>query len=347
MDVGGHVTLQQAGLYYPYIHFRDEAWLRTAYLYWPSMGRIVPSAYKTHDSNTVQTLRDASDFVIDVSPAPAVEQAGSLFMAALHRHGPVIRRLLQRAEAPGEVETEPIAFVHNTKVARGFSRELETHGFLSRRGAWHGGRHGEAVHRREPEEWIGTPSRLAAVYMCVLADLLARKNLLIPTTDHAGAFTAVGGWDIPKIMRALLDEPAGKTSRRGVDRPVPSEEGVALPALELAIPAGIEHIPLDRLVKVRTQHQPEFFAFRQAVASAAQELSQVPDDLDPVVLRPYIDDVLNRNFTLPQKELKKVLKVARWEWLPGVLNLKFSVPPGLVLAGAAVANPFFMAVGGL
>ncbi|MFC7266507.1 hypothetical protein [Streptomyces lutosisoli] len=33
--------LQRIGLYYPYVNFRDERWLKTAALYWPQMARIV------------------------------------------------------------------------------------------------------------------------------------------------------------------------------------------------------------------------------------------------------------------------------------------------------------------
>ena len=31
------------GLYYPFIHFKDEAWLKAITLYWDRVKRIVPS----------------------------------------------------------------------------------------------------------------------------------------------------------------------------------------------------------------------------------------------------------------------------------------------------------------
>jgi len=42
-----------SGLYYPFIHFKDEAWLKLTALYWDQMVRIVPKKYELHDSDTV------------------------------------------------------------------------------------------------------------------------------------------------------------------------------------------------------------------------------------------------------------------------------------------------------
>src|SRR5882762_5637745 len=51
--------MQQPGLYYPYIHVRDEAWLKAAALYWPSLRRIVPWGYRKHDSPAALRLVEA------------------------------------------------------------------------------------------------------------------------------------------------------------------------------------------------------------------------------------------------------------------------------------------------
>src|SRR5580700_11419841 len=47
------------GLYFPYIHVRDDAWLKIAALYWPSVRRLVPFGYVKHDSPTAQLFFDA------------------------------------------------------------------------------------------------------------------------------------------------------------------------------------------------------------------------------------------------------------------------------------------------
>jgi len=45
------------GLYYPFIHFKDEQWLKLSALYWDKMARIVPKDYDKKDSPTVKNSR--------------------------------------------------------------------------------------------------------------------------------------------------------------------------------------------------------------------------------------------------------------------------------------------------
>jgi len=49
-----------AALYYPFIHFKDDRWLKLSALYWDRIGRIVPSAYRTEDSETVRASGTSS-----------------------------------------------------------------------------------------------------------------------------------------------------------------------------------------------------------------------------------------------------------------------------------------------
>jgi hypothetical protein len=51
--------MQQPGLYFPFVHVRDNDWLREAALYWPSVRPLVPSGYDKHDSPTAQAFFDA------------------------------------------------------------------------------------------------------------------------------------------------------------------------------------------------------------------------------------------------------------------------------------------------
>jgi hypothetical protein len=60
--------LPRFGLYFPYIHFRDDDWVKVAALYWPKMARIVPAGYPIHDSDTVRALIDNLGWMVDVQP---------------------------------------------------------------------------------------------------------------------------------------------------------------------------------------------------------------------------------------------------------------------------------------
>src|ERR1700755_2441564 len=58
------------GLYYPYIHFRDDAWLKASALYWDKINRIVPDDMigLTDDSPTVRVLKEELGFIDDIPP---------------------------------------------------------------------------------------------------------------------------------------------------------------------------------------------------------------------------------------------------------------------------------------
>src|SRR4051812_29243664 len=75
---GSHVT-GGLGLYYPYIHFKDDAWVKLSALYWEHMARIVPEGYAVHDSDTVKRLSGELNFVHDLKPGPEKETVGKEF----------------------------------------------------------------------------------------------------------------------------------------------------------------------------------------------------------------------------------------------------------------------------
>src|SRR5258706_10807766 len=54
-----------SALYYPFIHFKSDRWLKLSALYWDDMSRIVPSRYQPEDT---QTVKDLGDFVKTVRP---------------------------------------------------------------------------------------------------------------------------------------------------------------------------------------------------------------------------------------------------------------------------------------
>ena len=49
-------------LYYPYIHFPDAAWLKTAILFWDRVARIVPEDFQPNDICT-QSTGPTCDFI--------------------------------------------------------------------------------------------------------------------------------------------------------------------------------------------------------------------------------------------------------------------------------------------
>src|SRR2546430_2443425 len=75
--------LPRFGLYYPYVHFREEHWLKMAALYWPRLARIVAPGFTIRDSEMVRRLAEELDFTIDLNPGPAIASVAPAFRAAL------------------------------------------------------------------------------------------------------------------------------------------------------------------------------------------------------------------------------------------------------------------------
>ena len=75
--------MRRPGLYFPFIHVRDDDWLKTAALYWPSIRRLVPRRYPKHDSPTARTFSDAG-ILRDEVPKSLVELHG-VGSAGYHR----------------------------------------------------------------------------------------------------------------------------------------------------------------------------------------------------------------------------------------------------------------------
>src|SRR5438309_8952196 len=72
------------GLYYPFIHFKDDRWVKLAALYWDRMARIVPQHYTTEDSETVRSL---GDFVESLPPSLVNPQLGETFSEFVSKNG--------------------------------------------------------------------------------------------------------------------------------------------------------------------------------------------------------------------------------------------------------------------
>ncbi|MFI9812194.1 hypothetical protein [Saccharothrix variisporea] len=58
-------------LYYPYVHLRDERWLKCAALYWPRLARLRVGDYTPEDSPTARALAQELDWLLEVDPRRA------------------------------------------------------------------------------------------------------------------------------------------------------------------------------------------------------------------------------------------------------------------------------------
>lgn len=104
--------MQRIGLYDPYVHFRDPAWLEAAALYSPETARVVSEGSRVSDPDHVRVLRDDPGFVRDIDPAEVVEVASRYMLRLVEERGEElwsrfgVRRTGEPAAADG-VNAEP------------------------------------------------------------------------------------------------------------------------------------------------------------------------------------------------------------------------------------------------
>jgi hypothetical protein len=91
--------MREFGLYYPYVHFRNDDWLKVAALYWPSMARLAAKGLPKRDTDVARELAETLDFVVDVDPAPAAAAVGVTFVNLAREHGAQLRTVFEVSDA--------------------------------------------------------------------------------------------------------------------------------------------------------------------------------------------------------------------------------------------------------
>jgi hypothetical protein len=204
--------MQRPGLYYPYVHVRDDAWLKVAALYWPSLRRIVPSGYLKHDSPTAQRLFEAS-ILRDEEPRRLLDPVGRDLATALQENAYklVPDYTIERAiadwdgynwsagSAQGQVTPE-LGWIHISKFPQNVINSLTVLGLAQR------GRPVDPIrdHSGMPEDWIGLHPVLAGVYMTVLAERISQAAQFQPLTDQVELRQAILNNGAESALRLLL-----------------------------------------------------------------------------------------------------------------------------------------------
>ena len=154
---------------------------------------------------TARALWQGTDALIDVSVKSVEDEVASDFIAVLEEHGERLRRRYGLATIIGE---EPRW--GSLENARSFpsDRWHELEWVHCDKMTWE---LVQALTDRVPAgtydfSWLGMHPDLAAVYLCALADLLARRNAMAAITDEPGLHTALNGWGTGTLAHVLLDQ---------------------------------------------------------------------------------------------------------------------------------------------
>jgi Family of unknown function (DUF6236) len=356
---GPQVRMPRMAVYYPYIHFRDERWLKVAALYWPRMVRIVSPDYPTRDSRLVAILKHELDFVVEHPPGPAAQEMVAPFTEFIATLGPQERaswRLSWKMayQDPADL-TPPQPPPALDSADETCTPPLEHYG--PRHWARPGGPAGVHTSELSPilakllvdaelavptrGEWLAMHPELAWIYKCRLTEEFARRNNLFATTDQVSAHAVVDGpFEIGHATDSAAQIPA--TAKHPE-----IATAFGLLAITAVVPRNLDQVPPEKIVEIRRRFGGQFDRWRQYIDAVGDDLAEQLHDVEsPVVLDAYLSEAVRHYAAAPVEDLRRGLVEVGVDAADLAINSKFQLPAGLAAAGL-LAQPHLAAAGGL
>jgi Family of unknown function (DUF6236) len=352
------------GLYYPYIHFRDEGWLKLSALYWDGMYRVVPYGVQLHDSDDVRALM-AANFIPTERPQgleEAVAEINPLFRDLIQRHGRALAIAGFGVEhsdswpqdpytaryAPPETSNAKLAYVFGEKMSPQLLSDLFGRGLTAT--------------RSDDPRWIGMHPKIASVYMTLLADAMATRLAARPVTSAIRDHVAVG-MTADRLAAHLLRnttpvktrdrtfrENLVKTLAQSPPGPTDVLETMGSVSLTYAVPASPQSLPVSKIVGFRERYADERRLFQLEIENLVSNLGELGDVRDPAAVERLLKHLYKKTLHAEIKKVEKALRGARIDTVPSALTTSFALPTGVVTALAAIGigvAPVIAATGGL
>ncbi|KPI18796.1 hypothetical protein OK006_10210 [Actinobacteria bacterium OK006] len=342
-------------LYYPWVRFQDDSWLKLALLTWDNIARIRPGGIGDADNELVRQIRAESDLIMDLTPSAAdLSAVSDAFEEVIGDRFDLPDDLRAVRDVSGSYSS-----LNELRFPRtGFDALKQTggsgSGTVPRDGLiWIyaeteicrvGGKMSDRARgilgalelavpdpRRGP--WLGMRPKVASVYLTVLADAVARHNQLSPVTDDPRAHTATGTLD--RLAQLLFGD---HTPAQRVENPQSAYLHFALNAV--IKPERLAHLPISKLIAFRQRYSAELAAFRQHVAELAPQLRTITQVENLQVAQAHLQGIYDTT-TKPQlDELRRALRGVGVGSVAGTLGLKIDLgaAAGTVLGGVAAAG---------
>ncbi len=184
---------------------------------------------------------------------------------------------------------------------------------------------------RDDFQWVGMHPRLVAVYSCVLANRIAQANALTPVTHDPRLFALPSHQTVDELSAIFLEDPAPNPPTSGRASVL-----YACTAVQTVIPAGIEQVPVEKIVQARRELSDEFDAFRAHVEALSEDFALLDGVEDPGILQSQLESMVERDLTKPVRELERGLRRLGMEPVRAVLGLKsLELPTVAALAAHA------------
>ncbi len=332
------------GLYYPFIHFRDEGWLKLTALYWDGMRRIVPVGASVNDSDEVRRLVDAG-FIRNKIPLDAAFQIAGPFRELINTHGDAMRvqfGVAQRDMWPDDIHTRLYAPGRDTKLAYVFDEKMDP----GLRSDLFG--HGLVASRSDNPRWIGMHPRLAKFYMLSLAEAMAPTLGAHPLTDATFDHVAVSGLTMDRLAAALLDRPefaVPAPANAGGEREV--EEAMASLAFRTVVPVDPGRIPAEKIIEFRQKYAEERGLFQAELARLTGGLAYLKDVNDPHEVEQHLKSEYDKTLAPRLEALRKGLHSANIDTAESAMAVSFALPAAVAAILTAVGLTLAPPVGGL
>ncbi|MGW0885706.1 DUF6236 family protein [Streptomyces sp. NPDC002671] len=341
-------------LYYPWVRFQDDSWLKLALLTWDNIARIRPGGIGDADNELVRQIRAETDFIMDLTPSAAdlsavsdafEEVIGDRFdlpddLRAVHyvpgsysslnepRSRTIFDALKQTGgSGSGTVPRDGLIWIYaETEICRGGGKMGDrARGIL--------GNLELAVPDPERGPWLGMRPKVASVYLTVLADAVARHNQLSPVTDDPRVYAAAGTLD--RLAQLLFGDHA---PAQRVENPQSAYLHLALNAV--IKPERLAQLPISKLIAFRQRYSAELAAFRQHVAELAPQLRTITQVENLQVAQAHLQGIYDTTTEPQLAELRRALRGVGVGSVAGTLGLKIDLgaAAGTVLGGVAAAG---------
>jgi hypothetical protein len=294
--------MQDIGLYYPYLHFRDEAWLKGAVLYWDRVDRILPAFpedflnFAPDDSDAVVALK-GEGYIGRIVPSDEAKKVGTSFLKLIKQHEEALRAKYDVSKvSEWEINPEPervpvneplpedydcrFAYIAEGKMPHALHDALVETG-LAIKGVYEAGL-----------DFLGMHPKLASIYMTSLAEEITAGKPYQPITENPKLHIAVSGCTMERIAQALLGD--GNSELVFTDSNKRQDEAEAFMAsfcLQTVMPKNIESLEVRKIIDFKKTRRDEMRNFRRSLEDFVTNLE-------------WLEGVKNQN------EMQKVLKRA-------------------------------------
>lgn len=237
-------------LFYPYIDFTDEKWVKTAALYYKGLNRIVPDGYdEFEDVEIIKQLNEDEEFVRNIDP----ERGADLDLVA--------RRFLSYAKNELTNETQRTKIINKLNIKLSITKPYSIHMRKM----------GRVLEEELPElglavkdkgsKWYEFEPITGALYMTCLANEIAEKDSLPIVTDDLEYQPLIRGFQLDEF-RGYMD--VGET--------------LAAMVIQSVIPQDIENISIAQILRLRKDYEDERHLFYNEINKLVKDLETVDSE---------------------------------------------------------------------